>query len=54
MPKPCPLGTGTVKNMSNKLLKYLTDLDSTKKKLLQKYNNDILVFDSIFESGNLL
>lgn len=28
--------------------------EKTKKKLLQKYNNEILMFDSIFESGNLL
>lgn len=40
--------------MSSKLINYLTETDTFKKKLLLKYNNDILLFDSIFESGNLL
>ena len=40
--------------MSNKLVRYLAEFDNIKKKLLKKYNNDILLFDSIFESGNLL
>ena len=39
--------------MSNKLIKYLTEFENTRKKLSQKYGGDILVFDSIFESGNL-
>jgi hypothetical protein len=54
MKSPCSLGSGTMKNLSNKLLKYLTELDSIKKKILSKYNNEILLFDSLFESGNLL
>eukprot|EP00347_Sterkiella_histriomuscorum_P022485 403338316 len=48
------LGSGQIKNMSNRLLKFLTDSDNFKKKLLQKYNNDVLLFDSTFECGNLL
>lgn len=43
-----------MKNMSEKLIKYLTEIDSYKKSLLSKYNNNILLFDSVFESGNLL
>ncbi|CDW74793.1 zinc carboxypeptidase family protein [Stylonychia lemnae] len=48
------LGSGQIKGISNKLINYLTDSDSNRRKLLQKYNNDILIFDSVFESGNLL
>ena len=40
--------------MSNKLIKYLSEFENQKKKLLSKYLNEVLIFDSIFESGNLL
>lgn len=40
--------------MSPNLKSYLTDFDIIKKKSLQKYNQNILIFDTLFESGNLL
>lgn len=51
---PSPLGPGHVNHLSNKLIDYLQENQKQRKKLLSKYNNDILLFDSIFESGNLL
>ncbi len=48
------MGNGQAKYLSNKLIKFLTENNLNKKKLLSKYNNEILIFDSIFECGNLL
>lgn len=48
------LGPGHVNNLSNKVINYLQENERLKKKLLKKYNNDILLFDSLFECGNLL
>lgn len=48
------LGPGHVNHLSNKLINYLQENDKNRKKLVQKYMNDILLFDSIFECGNLL
>lgn len=54
MNKMSPFGTGEYKNLSGKLLKYLISHNERQKKLKTRYGNDILLFDSIFESGNLL
>jgi hypothetical protein len=51
---PSLLGPGHVNHLSSKLINYLQENEKQKKKLLAKYNNDVLIFDSIFESGNLL
>ena len=51
---PSVLGPGHANHLSSKLINYLQETSKQKKKLLTKYNNDILIFDSIFESGNLL
>lgn len=40
--------------MSNKLAKYLADVEENQERLRGHYSNDVLLFDSIFESGNLL
>ena len=48
------LGSGQISFLSNKLIKYLSDLDFYKKRLLAKYHNDVLLVDSVFESGNIL
>ena len=47
-------GTGGVKNLSQKFQKYLATHEETKQKLLSQYRGDVLLFDSLFESGNLL
>jgi len=51
---PSVLGPGHANHLSSKLINYLQETSKQKKKLLNKYKNDILIFDSIFESGNLL
>jgi hypothetical protein len=35
-------------------MKFLKDFEESVNKLKQKYANDVLLFDSLFESGNLL
>lgn len=52
--KMSPFGTGEYKNLSGKLLKYLISHNERQKRLKTQYGNQILLFDSIFESGNLL
>lgn len=51
---PDLLGSGEYKSLSFKLLKYLSDHEESQERLLRHYNNDVLLFDSMFESGNLL
>lgn len=41
-------------NLSQRLVKYLADKDELQERLLKFYKNDVLLIDSIFESGNLL
>ena len=48
------MGSGQHTNLSTRLIKYLSDNNLTKKRLLKKYNNEVLIFDSVFECGNLL
>jgi hypothetical protein len=43
-----------MKNLSKKLMKFLKDFEESVTKLKKKYLNDVLLFDSLFESGNLL
>lgn len=52
--KLSPFGTGEYKNLSGKLLKYIIGHNERKKRLKEQYGNSILLFDSLFESGNLL
>ena len=52
--KMSPFGTGEYKNLSGKLLKYLIGHNERQKRLKTQYGNQILLFDSLFESGNLL
>lgn len=52
--KMSPFGTGEYKNLSGKLLKYLISHQERQKRLWSQYGNSILLFDSMFESGNLL
>ena len=49
-----PFGTGKYQNLSGKLLKYLIQHNDRCKRLRENYGNSILLFDSLFESGNLL
>jgi len=53
-PLSAKLGTGSMKNLSKKLMKFMKDYEESVIKLKKKYNNDVLLFDSVFESGNLL
>ena len=48
------LGSGRVRNLSARLTKYMLEFDETQERLMRKYNGDVLLFDTIFESGNLL
>ena len=48
------LGTGKMQNLSNRLTRYMQELEESIMRLMRKYNGDVLVFDTIFESGNLL
>jgi len=48
------LGSGKMRNLSKKLIKYLTDYQETQERIYQRYRKDILIFDSMIESGNLL
>jgi hypothetical protein len=43
-----------MKNIGKKLLKFIKDFDRAQNTLINKYAGDVLLFDSIFESGNLL
>jgi len=43
-----------MKNLSKKLIKFLKDFEESLAALKKKYLNDVLLFDSLFESGNLL
>ena len=47
------IGSGKMKNLSNRLTRFLQDLLQKQEKLIKKYKN-VLLFDSVFESGNLL
>lgn len=49
-----PAAAGKIKNLSPKLVKYLSDLQEAQERLPRQFNNDCLLFDSVFESGNLL
>ena len=48
------LGTGKVQNLSIRLTRYMQDLEESMARLMRKYNGDVLLMDTIFESGNLL
>ena len=48
-----PFGTGAYGNLSNKLINYLLNVVERKKRLKTQFR-DLLWFDSLFESGNLL
>ena len=43
-----------MQNLSNKLIKYLNEFEDLQESLQRKFNGDVLLFDSLFESGNLL
>ena len=48
------IGTGKVQNLSIRLTRYMQDLEESMARLMRKYNGDVLIMDTIFESGNLL
>ena len=48
------IGTGKVQNLSIRLTRYMQDLEESMARLMRKYNGDVLLMDTIFESGNLL
>lgn len=48
------IGTGKCKNISNRLSRFVTTLEDNQESLIKKYNGDVLLFDSLHESGNLL
>ena len=52
--KMSPFGTGEYKNLSGKLLKFLIAHQERQKRLRTQYGKELLLFDSMFESGNLL
>ena len=52
--KQSPFGTGAYQSLSGRLLKYLTHHNTRRDQLKQQYGDSCLMFDSIFESGNLL
>jgi len=43
-----------MQNLSNKLIKYLNEFEELQERLQRKFRGDVLLFDSLFESGNLL
>ena len=43
-----------MQNLSNKLIKYLNEFEDNQERLQRKFDGDVLLFDSLFESGNLL
>jgi len=48
------MGNGRMKNLSPRLTKYLQDILTTQDRLIKKHKGNVLLFDSVFESGNLL
>ena len=48
------IGSGSSNNLSTRLTKFMSDLEENIGRLIRKYNGDVLLFDTIFESGNLL
>jgi len=48
------LGTGKMQNMSHRLTRFMQDLEESAVRLIRKYNGDVLLIDTIFESGNIL
>ena len=48
------IGSGKMKNLSNRLTRFLQDLLSRHANLVKKHKGNVLLFDSVFESGNLL
>jgi hypothetical protein len=52
--KQSPFGNGEYLNLSGRLLKYLMQQREREQRLKSLYGKDILLFDSMFESGNLL
>ena len=48
------LGTGKMQNLSIRLTRYMQELEESVVRLMRKYSGDVLIFDTIFESGNLL
>lgn len=43
-----------MKNLSNRLSRYIQEFDDSVARLMRKYDGDVLIIDTIFESGNLL
>ena len=48
------LGSGNTKNLSLRLTRYMHELEDSMARLMRKYNGDVLLIDTVFESGNLL
>ena len=48
------LGSGNGKNLSIRFTRYLQELEESFVKLIRKYEGDVLLIDTVFESGNLL
>jgi hypothetical protein len=48
------LGSGKMQNLSSRLTRYMQELEESITRLMRKYNGDVLLFDTVFESGNLL
>ena len=48
------LGSGKVMNLSNRLTRYMQELEESMARLIRKYHGDVLLIDTVFESGNLL
>ena len=48
------LGSGNSKNLSLRLARYMQELDDSMARLMRKYDSDVLLIDTVFESGNLL
>ncbi len=40
--------------MSHRLTRYMQELEELAVRLIRKYNGDVLLIDTVFESGNLL
>lgn len=48
------INSQNAKNLSPRLVKYLADQEDLQERILKFYKNDVLLVDSVFESGNLL
>ena len=48
------LGTGKMQNLSIRLTRYMQEMEESIARLVRKYSGDVLLIDTLFESGNLL